>query len=146
MAEIVLRPDLAKKLSQEAERRQTSVEALVNDWLEEHWWKEQHTKIREESKRYQAQHPELRAKYADKVVAMLNGEVVEVGDDLGEVYRRVRGRLGDEAVLITRVGEKPVETFTIQRMATARRASGRRRLHRGDHIGPQPAQQTAPLP
>ncbi len=114
MTTVALRPELAQKLSQEAQRRQTSLEALANDWLEEQWWEEQHREIHEESKRYQAQHSQLRAKYADKVIAMLKGEVVEVGDDLGEVHRRVRARFGDEAVLITRVSEKPIEIYSIR--------------------------------
>jgi len=70
--------------------------------------------LRPEAERYYAQHTQLRAQYADKVIAMRDGEVVDSGDELLEVFQRVRERFGDEPILITRVGVEPVETYTIR--------------------------------
>ncbi len=117
MSSIELRPSLVQQLETEATRRHTSVEALANDWLEEQLWEEQHRQIRAEVERYQAQFPQLRAQYANRVIAMRDGQVVEVGDDLGEVYRRVQERYGNQAVLITRVGGQPIETHMMRRVA-----------------------------
>ncbi|HLF27997.1 MAG TPA: DUF5678 domain-containing protein [Anaerolineae bacterium] len=114
MTAVNLRPKLAEQLRPEAERRQKSIEELVNDWLEDDLWEQRNKKIHEEAERYYARHAQLRAQYADKVIAMRDGEVVDSGDELLEVYQRVRERFGDEPVLITRVGVEPVETYTIR--------------------------------
>jgi hypothetical protein len=110
---VALRPTLAEQLRAEAARRQISLDALANDWLEDQLWEARRGKIMEEAERYRAAHAQLRQKYADKIIALWNGQVVESGDDFVEVYRRVRERFGDEAVLITQVSEEPVETFTV---------------------------------
>ncbi len=114
MTTIALRPNLAEQLRTEAERRRTDVEKLVNDWLEDDLWEQRMKKIHEEAERYRAQHAQLRLQYADKVIAMHDGEVVDSGEDLPEVYRRIRERFGDEPVLITRVGVEAIETYTIR--------------------------------
>ncbi|HKZ82906.1 MAG TPA: hypothetical protein VJ793_04540 [Anaerolineae bacterium] len=114
MTIVTLRPKLAEQLRPEAERRQTSIEEMVNDWLEDELWEQRNKKIHEEAERYQAMHAQLRAQYADKVIAMHAGEVVDSGDELLAVYLRVRERFGDEPVLITRVGVEAIETYTIR--------------------------------
>ena len=114
MTTVALRPNLAEQLRTEAERRRTDVEKLVNDWLEDDLWEQRTKKIHEEAERYRAQHAQLRLQYADKVIAMRDGEVVDSGEDLPEVYRRIRERFGDEPVLITRVGVEAIETYTIR--------------------------------
>lgn len=114
MDTVALRSDLAEQLRAEAERRRIDVERLVNDWLEDHLWEQRVKKIHEEAERYRAQHAQLRLQYADKIIAMHDGEVVDSGEDLPEVYRRIRERFGDEPVLITRVGLEAIETYTIR--------------------------------
>jgi hypothetical protein len=111
---VALRPDVAASVRAEAEHRRVGVDELVNEWLENQLWEEQGRKIEEESKRYQAMHAQLRTQYADKVIAMHEGEAVDSGDEFMEVYRRVRARFGNAAVLITRVGIEPIETYTIR--------------------------------
>ncbi|MBI4630717.1 MAG: hypothetical protein HY740_03195 [Chloroflexi bacterium] len=51
---------------------------------------------------------------------MLDGQVVDVGDDVVEVYHRVHKKFGDEAVLITKVDSEPIKTYKIRspRLAT----------------------------
>ena len=51
--------------------------------------------------------PELMRQYPEKVVAIVGGEVAEVGDDKLELYSRVRARFGDVSMFIQHVTEKP---------------------------------------
>ena len=101
-------------LREEAKRRRISVEDLLNEWLDDRLRQEWHQRILKESERYQAMHAQLRAQYPDRYIAMYNGEVVDIGDEVGEVYQRIQARFGRVPVLITRVGVEPVETFTIR--------------------------------
>ena len=114
MTTVTLQPKIMIEINRESQRRQISVDELVNDWLKHYLWELRNKKIGEESKRYVAMHAELRKQYADKVIAMLDGQVVDVGDDLGEVHRRVREKFGDEAVLITKVESEPIKTYKIR--------------------------------
>lgn len=111
---ITLRGALAQQLLREAEHQDTSIEELVNDWLEDHLWEQRCEKIREESERYESMHGQLRALYADRVIAMRDGQVVDIGDDLFEVHQHVREKYGNEAILITKVGPEPVETYMMR--------------------------------
>jgi imidazolonepropionase-like amidohydrolase len=51
--------------------------------------------------------PELLQKYRDQVVAVHNGQVVEVGDSKEKVSAKVHQRLGDVIVYVQRVSEHP---------------------------------------
>jgi len=51
--------------------------------------------------------PELLREYRGRVVAIHNGQVVEVGDSKVEVSERVHQRLGDVTVYVQRVSEHP---------------------------------------
>jgi hypothetical protein len=114
MDAVSIRPTLQQPLQTAANNRQTTVEELVNDWLEKNLWEYRHQRIREESERYQALHAELYPQYEGRVIAMLNGEVVDVGDELAEVYHRIRARYGEEPILITKVGPEPIETYIMR--------------------------------
>lgn len=114
MSAIELQPNLEKRLEGEALRRHVSLPSLVNEWLEEQWWKAQHEKIRQETELYQAQHAELVEQYLGKVIAMHEGRVIVVGDDMGQVYLQAQEKVGDIAVLIVEVQADPVETYTIR--------------------------------
>jgi hypothetical protein len=110
---VSIRSTLLNPLQTAAKSRQTTFEDLVNDWLENQLWEYWHQSIREESERYQAQHAELYPQYQGKVIAMLNGNVVDVGDELVEVYERTQVRYKDVPVFITRVGPDPITTYTV---------------------------------
>jgi hypothetical protein len=114
MDSVSIRPTLQQPLQTAAKSRQTTVEELVNHWIEKNLWEDRHDKIREESARYQAQHAELYPKYEGKVIAMRNGEVIDVGDELVDVYQRIRAKYGEEPILVTKVGPEPVETYVIR--------------------------------
>ena len=51
--------------------------------------------------------PELLQEYRDRVVAIHNGQVVEVGDSKAEVSERVHQRLGEVIVYVQLVSEHP---------------------------------------
>jgi hypothetical protein len=51
--------------------------------------------------------PELLQEHRDRVVAIHDGQVVEVGDSKEEVSERVHQRLGDVIVYVQRVSERP---------------------------------------
>jgi hypothetical protein len=111
---IELQPNLAKRLEGEAHRRQVTLESLVNEWLEEQWWQAQHEKIRRETEQYQAQHGQLRALYLGKVIAMHEGNVIVVGEDMGQVYLQAQDKVGDDAVLVIQVQDEPVESYRVR--------------------------------
>lgn len=102
--------DLAREYVQQARRAKITEE---NDWLEDRLWESWNRKIDEESERYQSMHQQLLEQYEDKVIALREGEVVDIGEDLGEVYHRVRARYGEEPIFITKVGPEPIESYTI---------------------------------
>jgi len=120
MTTITLQPDIEKEINHEARHRKASVEDIANEWLRHQAWEQRRRKISEETKRYVALHAELRQQYADKVIAMQDGKVIDVGDELDEVYRRVHQKFGEQAILITRVGVEPIQTYKIRnpRLAT----------------------------
>lgn len=113
MTVVELRPKLEVLLHTEAERRQTNVEALVNDWLEEHLWEERRRKIQDESQRFQAMHRELFQKYAGKYVAMCDGEVLDSDVDIVVLYDRIHSKYGDDPILISPVTDDPIQTFQV---------------------------------
>jgi hypothetical protein len=111
MNAVMLEPDLWQQLNVEAERRHTNIETLIHDWLKENLREQRDQKFEEEWERYLALYPQLREDYTDKVVALLNGLVIDSGDELFDVYQRVQAKYPDESFVVTRVGPEPMETY-----------------------------------
>ncbi len=122
MDTLALRPKLADQLKNEANRRQTSVEALANDWLEEQLWEAKRKKIEEESERFRTQHADLLKQYAGQYVAMHDGVVIDHDPDLVALHNRVREKYGDEPILMSPVTASPVQSFKV---VGARRRGGK---------------------
>jgi hypothetical protein len=114
MTTIALRPDLEQQLKPEAERRQTSVENLANDWLENQLWQEWHRVIEEESSRFQEKHAELLTQYAGEYVAMRSGSVIDHDVDLPTLHQRIRAEYGDEPILMAPVSALPIQKFKVR--------------------------------
>ena len=114
MAIVALQPRLAGQLDIEARRRQTSVDALVNDWLEDQLWHERRRQIYEEAERFRARHAELLAQYGDQYIAMRNGAVIDHDPELLVLHNRIRAQYGDDPILITPVTTKPVQTLKVR--------------------------------
>jgi hypothetical protein len=113
MLTVALRPNVADQLKAEAEQRQTSLEALVNDWLENQLWQARRSAIHQEAERFRAQHAELLARYAGRYVAMRDGVVIDHDADLQTLYARIRAQYGDAPILIAPVTAEPVQTFKV---------------------------------
>jgi hypothetical protein len=63
--------------------------------------------IEREHVAFQRMLPELLEQYEGRVVAVYNSQVVDVGDDEGEVWERVRQRLGNVPVYVQTVEYPP---------------------------------------
>ena len=113
MTTVALRPELEEQLRPEAERRQTSIEELVNEWLTNQLWQEWHKRIDEESQRFQAKHAELRAQYAGEYIAMRDGTVLDHDADLSTLHQRIRAQYGDEPILMAPVTSQPSQSFKV---------------------------------
>lgn len=114
MTTIALRPELEQQLKPEAERRQTSMDQLVNDWLENQLWQEWHRIIEEESARFREKHAELLSQYAGEYVAMRNGTVIDHDTDLPALHHRIRTHYGNEPILMAPVSLQPVQKFKMR--------------------------------
>ena len=113
MLSIELRPELAQEIQTEAERRDTSVDELVNQWLAEQLWRAKQKKIQEEAERFRAQHAQLLFKYRGRYIAMREGRVVDNDADLSKLHTRIRARYGNEAILMTPVNDEPIQTINV---------------------------------
>jgi hypothetical protein len=111
MNAVTLDPNLWKQLSVEAERHHKDVETLVHEWLKKNLQEQWEQKFDKEWERYLALYSQLRNSYADKVIALMDGVVIDSGDELSEVYHRVKAKYPEEPVVITRVGPEPIETY-----------------------------------
>ena len=114
MSDIPIRDDLIRSVEKVAQEQNTDVESLVNAWVERQLALVREQKVREESARFRAQHSALLAAFPGEYVAMLNGEVVDHGYDLREVYLRVRERFGDAPVLVAPVTESPIPNYQMR--------------------------------
>ena len=113
MVTVALQPNVADQLQSEAEQRQTSLEALVNDWLETQLWRQRHDKIHQEAERFRAKHAELAAQYAGQYIAMRDGIVLDHDADLTALHSRIRAQYQDAPILIAPVTATPIQTFKV---------------------------------
>ena len=113
MTTVSLHPEVADRLQSEAKRCQTSLEALVNNWLEDQLWQERRKRIYEEAERFRAKHAELLTQYAGRYIAMLDGVVIDDDADLTTLHNRIRAQYGDETILITPVNTEPIQIFKV---------------------------------
>ena len=70
-------------------------------------WQKKHAAFEREREAYERLKPELLHTHRGRCVAILNGQVVEVGDDKAEVLDRVYKRFGYVPVYVQRVEEHP---------------------------------------
>jgi hypothetical protein len=70
-------------------------------------WQEQLEAFEREVAAFEQMKPELLEKYKGRCVAIVGGQVVEVGDNKRQVLKRVRESLGQVTVYVQRVEEKP---------------------------------------
>lgn len=67
-----------------------------------------------EMQAYVAMHPSLKATHYGKHVAILNGKLVDSDDDFDALFDRVDATYPDRFVWMSKVGDEPIETFTVR--------------------------------
>jgi PHD/YefM family antitoxin component YafN of YafNO toxin-antitoxin module len=82
-------------------------ESWYEEQEHERWWREQHEAFEREVAAFEGMKDELLTRYEGRCVAIVGGQVVEVGDDKMEVLERVRERLGPIAVYVQWVERQP---------------------------------------
>lgn len=112
MPTIIVEPELYKRVEAAAEQQQTSVDAMFTEAVKRYLWDLARQKVAAEGRLYRQQHVALKERYLGRYIAMHEGQVVDVDNDYQALYRRVRSRLADTAVMITLVGESPETTIT----------------------------------
>ncbi|MEI2611762.1 MAG: DUF5678 domain-containing protein [Candidatus Promineifilaceae bacterium] len=63
---------------------------------------------------YIAMHPELKAKFLGKHVAVHGGQLVDMDDDYEALYLRIDKKYPDQYVWLTTVREEPIPTLTFR--------------------------------
>jgi predicted DNA-binding protein len=108
---ITLEPKLQTKLDEIARRLGRSAEEIADEAIRAHLEELDRHALAEEEGAYQRLYPELRRQYAQQVVAIYGGRVVDADPDFETLFLRVRQQVGDRAVLMRRVGETPHEEY-----------------------------------
>ncbi len=103
MPTLPLSPDLYKRAEEIAQREHTSLPEIFETALNRYLWELDRRKISEESATYRHLHPNIKKQYLGKYIAMLNGEIVDHHPDFQPLRQRVRGRFGENPVLMTMV-------------------------------------------
>lgn len=67
--------------------------------------------MQKEMAAYIALHPQLKEKYLGKSVAVYKGELIDVDDDFGELYKRIRSKYPDVFVWLTTVRNEAIGTI-----------------------------------
>lgn len=63
---------------------------------------------------YIALHPQLKEKYLGKSVAIYKGELIDVDDNFGELYKRIRSKYPDVFVWLTTVRNEAIGTIQMR--------------------------------
>lgn len=63
---------------------------------------------------YVAMHPELKARFLGKHVAIYGGQLVDMDDDYEALYLRIDKKYPDQYVWLTTVREEPIPTLTFR--------------------------------
>jgi hypothetical protein len=120
MITVPIRDDLYRPIQQMAHQEHVTIEVLVNEWLTRQLALAHEEKIKEEAVRFQEKHAELLTHYAGEYIAMQNGEVLDHGPDLRNLYLRIKNRYTNVPVLITQVTENPKPVYNLRSPQLAR--------------------------
>jgi len=67
-----------------------------------------------EMQAYLTMHPWLKANYLGKHVAIHHGKLVDVDEDFDALFDRIDRAYPNQFVWISKVGDEPIETFTVR--------------------------------
>lgn len=122
---VTLSKALSARVRQFAQQQQEEIVAVVErllnealpeslaaaDWLD---LSEPDEGADAEMQAYLAMHPWLKEHYLGKHVAIYHGQLVDVDEDFDALFDRIDQAYPNQFVWISKVGEEPIETFTIR--------------------------------
>ncbi|MEZ4620265.1 MAG: hypothetical protein R2867_32815 [Caldilineaceae bacterium] len=122
---ITLSEALSRRVRQLAQQHQEEVVVLVERVLDEALptpvnqamrfdLSEPDEHANAEMQAYIAMHPSLKATHYGKHVAIFNGKLVDADDDFDVLFDRVNAAYPHQFVWISKVGDEPIETFTVR--------------------------------
>ena len=75
---------------------------------------EEDAAVEREMQAYISLHPMLKEKYLGQHVAIYNGQLIDVGEDFGALYRRIDAQYPDEFVWLATVEEEAMPTLVFR--------------------------------
>lgn len=121
-----------KKYLQMAQRRHQDISSFLEDFLEDDKLRlsieqeviidlsEPDRDVEREQKAYIALHPQLKKKYLDQYVAILNGKLVDYDTNYGTLFERIQDQYGNQFVWLSKVESdpQPVRHWRSSRIST----------------------------
>jgi predicted transcriptional regulator len=107
MPTITVEPEIYEQLEAVAEEKQAKTEQIAEEALKRYLWEQNNQKISRESALYREQHSEIKKQFLGKFIAMHQGQIVDHDSDFQILFKRIRERFGNTAVMITNVEEEP---------------------------------------
>lgn len=120
METIKLTPELHDTLEQVAKQQESTVNALVNQAVQNYLRDQQRAKLDQEIAEFEKLHSQLKQKYLGEWVAIHHQKLVDHDKDIGALYHRIRSKYGKTSVLIRQVTEKPIEEVSITTPSTGK--------------------------
>jgi hypothetical protein len=114
LAQVPIDAKLAESLQQIAAEHGQPLETVMNDLAQNYLREERHTQLLAEMDRFRAKHNLLLTQFKGEYIGMRNGEVIDHHVDGGQLYKRLRQKLGSLPVLIVQVTETPEQDFTVR--------------------------------
>jgi len=109
METIELKAELRETLEQVAQQQASSVNALVNQAVEDYLREQQRAKLDREILAFESMHWKLKQEHFGKWVAIHKEKLVDQDSDVSALYRRVRAKYGKISILIRQVTPNPIE-------------------------------------
>lgn len=120
METIELKPELRETLEHVAQQQSSTINALVNQAVEDYLREQQRAKLDREITAFESMHPTLREKYWGEWVAVHEENLIDHDRDLSAMYRRVRAQYGKTSVLIRQVTSIPNEEVWLRTPSTGK--------------------------
>jgi len=114
LAQVPIDAKLAESLQQVAAERGKTLEAVMNDLVQNYLREERHAQLMAEMDRFRAKHNELLTKFKGEYIGMHNGEVLDHDVEGGALHKRLRQKHGSLPILIVQVTESPEQEFTVR--------------------------------
>ncbi|MEZ4706548.1 MAG: DUF5678 domain-containing protein [Caldilineaceae bacterium] len=122
---ITLSDRLSQRVRRLAQQRQEEIMTVIERILEEglpetadeaQWvdLSEPDPHVEAEMRAYLALYPHLKERYGGQYVAIYEGQLVDHDADFDILYDRIDGAYPNQFVWISKIGEEPLETFTVR--------------------------------